>query len=102
MMPGVNLLEKFEEEFNIPIAEIIADAQLDDNGRADVDDYPVINMYNEFLYKNAPESDEDEDMVIQDDTFHEVSEHFESELVTALESRREKTLAFAIQTFNKI
>ena len=95
------MLEEFEDEYGVDVDDMIDKAFLDPEGKPDEIDLPFIQKYKEFLYEEEPEA-EYEDLVIKEDVFEDLVDGHGNELVTSLSSRREKTLGFAIQTFNKI
>ena len=100
-IPAVDMLEEFEEEYGVDVEDMIDRANLDPDGQADPNDLPYIQEYKKFLYEEEPEG-EYEDLVIKENAFNELVEESSDFLVGSVASRREKTLGFAIKTFNKI
>jgi predicted transcriptional regulator len=101
LVPAIDMLEEFEEEYGIDIEEMIDKANLAPDGRAEPEDIPYIQLYKEFLYKDTPEADYEDDK-IKNDIFEEMAMVHSNELITSVGQRRENTLGFAIETFNKI
>ena len=76
-------------------------ANLAPDGRPEPEDLPYIQLYKEFLYKETPEADYEDD-VIKNNIFEEMVNLHSNDLITSVGQRRENTLGFAIETFNKI
>lgn len=100
-VPAVDMLEEFEEEYGVDVEEMIDRANLNPDGQADENDLPYIQAYKKFIYEEEPEA-EYENLVIKQKAFDELVEESGDFLLESVASRREKTLGFAIKTFNKI
>ena len=100
-IPAVDMLEEFEEEYGVDVEQMIDNANLNPDGKADENELPYIQAYKKFIYEEEPEA-EYENLVIKENVFNELVEDTSDYLVQSVAARREKTLGFAIKTFNKI
>ena len=101
LVPSVNMLAEFQEEYGVDVDQMIDRATLDKFGKIENNHLPYIQLYKDWLYKGDPDG-EFEDNKIKSDIYEDMVMHHADELVSSVGQRREKTLGFAIQTFNKI
>jgi len=99
----VNTLDEFEDDIaGLDVEEALNDAMMNEDGRPqDEDDYAIIRAYKHELYSTAPTQEYENDK-IRMDTYHDLVEGASSDLITNVTQRREGSLEFALNTFNKI
>jgi len=100
--PTVDTLDEFEEDTEIDVQDMLADAMMDEDGAPrEKDEYDIIRAYKEGLYNELPEADYEDDK-IKMDHYDELVSAAGNELITSVTQRRDGSLEFAIDTFNKI
>jgi hypothetical protein len=97
----INMMDKFNEEFGIDIERKIDAATLFGGSKRPLD-IRSMRMYKEFLLMPPDSDDEFESHSVQQNEFDEVLEYCQDTVLDSLSTRREKSLKFAIETFNKI